>query len=108
MKPAPSSKPLFDTAQVRAALDAAPDTAVFDVDNPPTTQADWTDTILSRGRDDLREKLAVRRVRGAGKKPAREQISLRLPPDVLARWRATGKGWQTRMAQVLCANAPGA
>ena len=28
-------------------------------------------------------------------------ISLRLPPDTLARWKATGPGWQTRMADVL-------
>jgi uncharacterized protein (DUF4415 family) len=28
-------------------------------------------------------------------------ISLRLPPDTLARWKATGRGWQTRMAEVL-------
>ena len=108
MKPAPTSKkPLLDAAQMRAALDAAPDVAVFDEDAPPTTAADWTDAIVSFGHDDLRAKLAARRRRGAGKKPVREQISLRLPPDVLARWRATGKGWQTRMAQVLCANVPG-
>ena len=28
----------------------------------------------------------------------RKQITLRLPADVLARWKATGPGWQTRMA----------
>jgi uncharacterized protein (DUF4415 family) len=28
-------------------------------------------------------------------------ISLRLSPDTLARWKATGPGWQTRMATVL-------
>ncbi len=28
-------------------------------------------------------------------------ISLRLSPDTLARWKATGPGWQTRMAKVL-------
>jgi uncharacterized protein (DUF4415 family) len=28
-------------------------------------------------------------------------ISLRLTPDTLARWKATGPGWQTRMADVL-------
>ena len=28
-------------------------------------------------------------------------ISLRLPPDTLARWKATGPGWQTRMADAL-------
>lgn len=31
----------------------------------------------------------------------RELISLRLPPDVIAKWRATGPGWQTRMAEKL-------
>ncbi len=31
----------------------------------------------------------------------RQLISLRLPPEVLARWRATGPGWQTRMAERL-------
>ncbi|MGV3593382.1 MAG: BrnA antitoxin family protein [Gammaproteobacteria bacterium] len=28
----------------------------------------------------------------------RQLITLRLPADVIARWRATGPGWQTRMA----------
>jgi uncharacterized protein (DUF4415 family) len=32
---------------------------------------------------------------------ARTSISLRLPPDTLARWKATGRGWQTRMAETL-------
>jgi uncharacterized protein (DUF4415 family) len=31
----------------------------------------------------------------------RKLISLRLPADVIARWRATGPGWQTRMAERL-------
>lgn len=31
----------------------------------------------------------------------RELISLRLPADVIARWKATGPGWQTRMAERL-------
>ena len=31
----------------------------------------------------------------------RELLTLRLPPDVIARWRATGPGWQTRMAETL-------
>ena len=33
-------------------------------------------------------------------------ISLRLPPDVVSRWRASGAGWQTRMAQILEKRAP--
>ena len=31
----------------------------------------------------------------------RQLLSLRLPADVLARWKATGPGWQTRMAELL-------
>jgi uncharacterized protein (DUF4415 family) len=31
----------------------------------------------------------------------RKLISIRLPEDVIARWRASGPGWQTRMAEVL-------
>ncbi|MDR0233854.1 MAG: BrnA antitoxin family protein [Zoogloeaceae bacterium] len=36
----------------------------------------------------------------------KEPVTLRLAPDTLARWRASGKGWQTRAAAVLAANAP--
>jgi uncharacterized protein (DUF4415 family) len=32
---------------------------------------------------------------------ARVAISLRLPPETLERWKATGPGWQTRMAEKL-------
>ena len=31
----------------------------------------------------------------------RQLISLRLPPEVIARWKETGPGWQTRMAERL-------
>jgi uncharacterized protein (DUF4415 family) len=31
----------------------------------------------------------------------RKLISLRLPAEVIARWKATGPGWQTRMAERL-------
>ena len=31
----------------------------------------------------------------------RKLISIRLPEDVIRRWRATGPGWQTRMAEKL-------
>ena len=31
----------------------------------------------------------------------RKLFSLRLPADVISRWRATGPGWQTRMAERL-------
>ena len=31
----------------------------------------------------------------------RKLVSLRLPIDVIERWKATGPGWQTRMAERL-------
>jgi len=31
----------------------------------------------------------------------RQLISLRLPAEVISKWRATGPGWQTRMAERL-------
>jgi uncharacterized protein (DUF4415 family) len=41
------------------------------------------------------------RRRGKGKKPAKVSTTLRIPADLLARWRATGPGWQTRMVEKL-------
>jgi uncharacterized protein (DUF4415 family) len=34
-------------------------------------------------------------------------ISIRLPEDVILKWRATGPGWQTRMAEKLSRVVPG-
>lgn len=46
------------------------------------------------------EQMAARR----GRPPQtthKQPVTLRLDPDALATWRASGKGWQTRAAQVL-------
>jgi len=39
-----------------------------------------------------------RTARGAQKSPTRVAISLRIDREALARYRATGRGWQTRMS----------
>ena len=49
----------------------------------------------------------MRRGRGPQKAPTKQLVSLRLDPDVLAAYRATGQGWQVRMNQTLAAHAPG-
>lgn len=36
----------------------------------------------------------------------RKLISIRLPESVIERWRATGPGWQTRMADRLAKSQP--
>jgi len=50
------------------------------------------------------EMLARATVKKAGRPRSpnpRVLISIRLPADVIARWKATGPGWQTRMADRL-------
>lgn len=47
----------------------------------------------------------VRRGRPPLKNP-KQLLSLRLPPEVIAGWKATGPGWQTRMAEVLKKSTP--
>ncbi|ODT80657.1 MAG: hypothetical protein ABS76_15740 [Pelagibacterium sp. SCN 64-44] len=45
---------------------------------------------------------SIRRARGRPKLAApRQQISLRLDPDVIEKFKVTGKGWQSRINDVL-------
>ena len=74
-------------------------------DNP-----EWTAKMIARARPakevlpkifGARSAAAVLKPRGRPKSPdSKVAISLRLSPDTLARWKATGPGWQTRMADV--------
>ena len=54
---------------------------------------------------ELTEEMLARAKVSKGGRPVsanpRKLISLRLPADVIERWRATGAGWQTRMAERL-------
>ncbi len=54
---------------------------------------------------ELTEEMLARAKVNKGGRPVspnpRKLISLRLPADVIDRWKATGPGWQTRMAERL-------
>jgi uncharacterized protein (DUF4415 family) len=50
--------------------------------------------------DEYRGETLVRRGRPRLARP-KEAINLRVDPDVLAHFRASGKGWQSRMNEVL-------
>jgi uncharacterized protein (DUF4415 family) len=54
---------------------------------------------------ELTEEMLARAKVNKGGRPLslnpRKLISLRLPADVIERWKATGPGWQTRMAERL-------
>ena len=56
--------------------------------------------------DDMLERGKVNR----GGRPRLENpkrlISIRLPEDVIQKWRSTGPGWQTRMAEKLTRAVP--
>jgi uncharacterized protein (DUF4415 family) len=45
--------------------------------------------------------LAKLKVRGPQKSPTKERITIRLSPEVVQRFRATGEGWQTRVDSAL-------
>lgn len=47
----------------------------------------------------------VRRGRPRLENP-RQLLSLRLPPEVIAAWKSSGPGWQTRMVEVLRKASP--
>ena len=52
--------------------------------------------------EEIARRTAGRPVQAVHKAP----VTLRLDPEPLARWRASGKGWQTRAAAVLAKHAP--
>lgn len=51
--------------------------------------------------DDMLRRAVVKKGGRPKSKNPRQLISLRLLPEVIDRWRATGPGWQTRMADRL-------
>ncbi len=69
-------------------------------DEPPEITDQWiAEADLYHG------KKLVRRGRPKLQNP-RQLLSLRLPPEVIASWKASGPGWQTRMAEVLEKSRP--
>jgi len=59
---------------------------------------------------ELTEDMLARGTVNKGGRPRSENprklISIRLPEDVILKWRATGPGWQTRMAEKLARVVP--
>ena len=70
-------------------------------DDTVTKPEDWDNAFVSHSIGELRSIVATRRKRGPNKSPTKEQVAVRYSPEVLAYFRATGTGWQTRMDEVL-------
>jgi len=88
---------LTDWEKVNALTDTD---IVHDDDSPATTEADWANAFVSHSATELHTE-ATRRKRGFNKRPTKEQVAIRFDAEVLAKFRATGKGWQTRMNNAL-------
>jgi uncharacterized protein (DUF4415 family) len=69
-------------------------------DDLPEITEEWL-----AGADLYEGKKLVRRGRPPIENP-RRLLSLRLQPQVIEKWKASGPGWQTRMAKVLERSAP--
>ena len=102
-----TEKPFPKTdAEWEALIAEAPDTVIdpecpYDPNDPEAVERFWANPIVSHSCAELREKLAERRRRGVQKAPVKQQVAIRFSPEVLAYFRATGKGWQTRMDAAL-------
>lgn len=77
---------------------------------PDAENPEWTEEMFARARSasEIMPELVASRPRiGRPKleKP-KQQISLRIDPDILAAYRRTGAGWQKRMQDALAKSAP--
>jgi uncharacterized protein (DUF4415 family) len=75
--------------------------------NPEWTDADWARArpareVLPELLGVAAEPLLARRPRGRPRsESSKTKVNIRLSPDVLAHWRATGPGWQSRIDDLL-------
>jgi uncharacterized protein (DUF4415 family) len=80
-------------------------------ENTASSQSDWNDDDLPEWTDDQFDRArfsiagkVIRAGQGTLTRPGRppsvnpkKQVTLRLDPDVIERFRASGKGWQSRI-----------
>lgn len=77
-----------------------PNPEMIDDENPEWTDEDFKRAVpFSNLPQSLQTKL--RAVRGPQKEPTKERITIRLSADVVAAFRASGDGWQTRVDAAL-------
>lgn len=90
-----------DWSRVKAAKETdvipyEPEDGPYDPNDPEAAQA-WL-----AGADVIRKGRVIRRgTRGPQKAPTKKLVSLRLSAEVVEHFRATGRGWQTRIDSTL-------
>ncbi len=69
-------------------------------DNPELTKADFARAKpFAEAFPDLAA--SIRKGRGPNKAPTKKLVSLRLSPEVIKHFKATGDGWQSRIDETL-------
>jgi uncharacterized protein (DUF4415 family) len=92
---------------IRSRRHGEPD--LTDPDNPEIPSAAFAHAVPvandAEGRGDLHAAMleSERRYRGQQKTPTKVSITIRLERDAVAAYRATGRGWQTRLSDDLAA-----
>ncbi len=77
------------------------DSIVFDEDNPEWTEKDFREARPAHEVLPPEVLKAFPKLRGPQKTPTKVPVSLRLSPDVVAHFKATGAGWQARIDEAL-------
>jgi uncharacterized protein (DUF4415 family) len=85
----------FSPALIAAAKAAAPAPA------SSKDKIDWGQATLTPGGGVAATVSALRKSRGPNKKPAKEQVAIRLDQELVSALRASGPGWQTRVNTAL-------
>ena len=105
MKSNATGKPLgTDLNKLRALADAdiaVDDETPYDPSDPAAVEAFWRDATVTPGGGVAATLAALHRARGPGLKPRKTQLTVRYSPEVVAYFKATGKGWQARMDAAL-------
>jgi uncharacterized protein (DUF4415 family) len=95
----PQSKTDWERVKREAAQNAPiafePSVDPYDPNDAKAVEAHWAGAAIKQGG------VMVGRVRGKNKHPPKEQVAVRYSPEVLAAFRASGSGWQTRMNAAL-------
>ena len=85
----------FSAAEIAAAKAAAP------VVSGDESRIDRIQGVVTPGGGVSKTITSRRRTRGPNKKPAKEQVAIRLDQEVVGALRASGPGWQTRVNAAL-------
>lgn len=73
----------------------------YDPNDSAAIEAFWRNAVVTPGGGVAATLAALRRARGLGRKSRKAQLTVRYSPEVVAYFRATGKGWQARMDAAL-------